>query len=68
MDGAQLRLRAVPFLELHLGGRGRPAQSTALHGAFSGSHDQLMDRGGLYAELFTLQAKAYLGAAQPNQV
>ncbi|MGH2922019.1 MAG: ABC transporter ATP-binding protein [Gaiellaceae bacterium] len=27
-----------------------------------GSHDQLMARGGLYAELFTLQARAYLDA------
>jgi ATP-binding cassette subfamily B protein len=26
----------------------------------SGSHDQLMDLGGRYAELFTLQASAYL--------
>jgi ATP-binding cassette subfamily B protein len=35
-----------------------------------GSHDQLMQAGGLYAELFTLQAAAYLhqdptGRAQP---
>jgi ATP-binding cassette subfamily B protein len=33
----------------------------------AGSHDQLMDRGGLYAELFTLQARAYLEAARPDQ-
>jgi ATP-binding cassette subfamily B protein len=26
----------------------------------SGSHDQLMDLGGRYADLFTLQASAYL--------
>jgi len=25
-----------------------------------GSHDELMSRGGHYAELFTLQARAYL--------
>jgi hypothetical protein len=28
--------------------------------AESGSHDQVMDLGGRYAELFTLQASAYL--------
>jgi ATP-binding cassette subfamily B protein len=27
----------------------------------SGNHDELMQLGGLYAELFTLQAAAYLG-------
>jgi len=27
--------------------------------AESGSHRELMDAGGLYAELFTLQARAY---------
>jgi ATP-binding cassette subfamily B protein len=27
-----------------------------------GSHEQLMERGGLYAELFALQARAYLDA------
>jgi ATP-binding cassette, subfamily B, bacterial len=32
----------------------------------AGSHDQLTDRGGLYAELFTLQARAYLEAARPD--
>jgi ATP-binding cassette subfamily B protein len=26
----------------------------------SGKHEALMDRGGLYAELFTLQSEAYL--------
>ena len=26
-----------------------------------GTHDELMGRGGRYAELFTLQARAYLG-------
>jgi ABC-type multidrug transport system fused ATPase/permease subunit len=26
----------------------------------SGSHEELMDRGGRYADLFTLQASAYL--------
>jgi ATP-binding cassette, subfamily B, bacterial len=33
----------------------------------AGTHEQLMDRRGLYAELFTLQARAYLEAAQPDQ-
>jgi hypothetical protein len=28
----------------------------------SGSHDQLMDLGGRYADLFTLQASAYLAS------
>ena len=31
----------------------------------AGSHAQLMDMGGTYAELFTLQAAAYLGEAVP---
>ena len=32
-----------------------------------GSHDQLIAADGVYAELFTLQAKAYIGQpAQPN--
>jgi ABC-type multidrug transport system fused ATPase/permease subunit len=31
----------------------------------SGSHDQLMDQGGRYAELFTLQASAYLTPGRP---
>src|SRR5919199_2760276 len=34
----------------------------------AGSHQQLMDRGGLYAELFTLQAKAYLEEAASDEV
>lgn len=33
-----------------------------------GSHDELMALGGLYAELFTLQAEAYLGDGQRGQV
>jgi ATP-binding cassette subfamily B protein len=31
----------------------------------SGSHAELMDLGGMYAELFTLQAAAYLGESVP---
>lgn len=31
----------------------------------SGTHAQLMARGGMYAELFTLQAAAYLGEPEP---
>jgi ATP-binding cassette subfamily B protein len=31
-----------------------------------GSHDQLIARGGVYAELFTLQAAAYTGQPSPN--
>ena len=31
----------------------------------SGNHAQLMDLGGMYAELFTLQASAYLGESAP---
>ena len=31
-----------------------------------GSHDQLLTAAGVYAELFTLQAATYTGAAQPN--
>ncbi len=30
-----------------------------------GAHDELMERGGLYAELFTLQARAYTERARP---
>jgi ATP-binding cassette subfamily B protein len=30
-----------------------------------GTHDELMSLGGLYAELFTLQAEAYLGGGRP---
>jgi ATP-binding cassette subfamily B protein len=33
-----------------------------------GSHDELMALGGLYAELFTLQAEAYLGGSHRDQV
>jgi ATP-binding cassette subfamily B protein len=33
----------------------------------AGTHEQLMDRDGLYAELFTLQARAYLEAAEPEK-
>jgi ATP-binding cassette subfamily B protein len=33
-----------------------------------GSHDELMALGGLYAELFTLQAEAYLGGSQRDEV
>ncbi|HKY59868.1 MAG TPA: ABC transporter ATP-binding protein [Gemmatimonadota bacterium] len=32
----------------------------------SGSHEQLMDLSGMYAELFTLQAAAYLGETVPT--
>ncbi|HEV2784073.1 MAG TPA: ABC transporter ATP-binding protein [Actinophytocola sp.] len=31
-----------------------------------GTHDELMARGGLYAELYSLQASAYLDSAQPH--
>jgi ATP-binding cassette subfamily B protein len=31
-----------------------------------GSHDELMELGGRYAELFTLQAAAYLGQEEPS--
>jgi ATP-binding cassette subfamily B protein len=34
--------------------------------AESGSHDELMDLGGRYAELFTLQASAYLSPSWPS--
>lgn len=36
--------------------------------AESGSHEELMSLGGLYAELFTLQAEAYLGDDPRDQV
>ena len=33
----------------------------------SGTHDELMASGGLYSELFTLQASAYLERRQPAE-
>ena len=59
LEGRSVAADLAPLLERPLA----PTGSTCSHEGRvveQGSHDELMAAGGLYAELFTLQARAYL--------